>query len=176
MNSDTRSSVSRFIVLPSVPDQRSKCCKSLTPLALLNDSHRSLRRSRLITYFGIESKSQVISLISKNEKIAAIKIDNFVVDNFVSKMSGTTLTIQNNLIIINLEKIEQYLYDDSDKQKVVFLVNHLGGFNINYTNKTITLYLTIESMTSYMIDFNRGTSDSRVSQTNFENAIRMLGA
>lgn len=91
-------------------------------------------------------------------------------------MSGTTLTIQNNLIIINLEKIEQYLYDDSDKQKVVFLVNHLGGFNINYTNKTITLYLTIESMTSYMIDFNRGTSDSRVSQTNFENAIRMLGA
>ena len=94
--------------------------------------------------------------------------------NCVSKMSGTTLTIKNNLIIINLEKVEDNLFHDSDKQTVVFLAQFLGGFNINYSNRTVTLYLTLESMSSYSIDFDRGGIDTRISQTNFENAIKML--
>ena len=90
-------------------------------------------------------------------------------------MSGTTLTIKNNLIIINLEKVEDNLFHDSEKQTVVFLAQFLGGFNINYSNRTVTLYLTLESsMSSYSIDFDRGGIDARISQTNFENAIKML--
>jgi hypothetical protein len=89
-------------------------------------------------------------------------------------MSGTTLNIKNNLIIINLEKVEDNLFHDSDKQTIVFLAQFLGGFNINYSNRTVTLYLTLESMSSYSIDFDRGVIDTRISQTNFENAIKML--
>ena len=89
-------------------------------------------------------------------------------------MSGTTLNIKNNLIIINLEKVEDNLFHDSEKQTVVFLAQFLGGFNINYSNRTVTLYLTLESMSSYSIDFDRGGIDTRISQTNFENAIKML--
>jgi hypothetical protein len=89
-------------------------------------------------------------------------------------MSGTTVNIKNNLIIINLEKDEDNLFHDSDKQTVVFLTQFLGGFNINYSNRTLTLYLTLESMSSYNIDFNRGGIDARISQANFENAIKML--
>lgn len=92
----------------------------------------------------------------------------------VSKMSGTTLIIKNNLIIINLEKVEDNLFNDSEKQTVVFLAQFLAGFNINYSNRTLTLYLTLESMSSYSIDFDRGGIDTRISQTNFENAIKML--
>ena len=94
--------------------------------------------------------------------------------NCVSKMSGTTLTIKNNLIIINLEKVEDNLFHDSDKQTIVFLAQFLGGFNINYSNRTVTLYLTLENMSSYSIDFDRGGIDARISQANFENAIKML--
>ena len=94
--------------------------------------------------------------------------------NCVSKMSGTTLTIKNNLIIINLEKVEDNLFHDSDKQTIVFLAQFLGGFNINYSNRTLTLYLTLENMSSYSIDFDRGGIDQRISQANFENAIKML--
>lgn len=89
-------------------------------------------------------------------------------------MSGTTMCIQNGLIIINLEKIEDDVFGDADKQKVVFLSSMLGGFNINYTNRTITLYLTLESMSSYNIDFDRGGIDTRIAETNFESAVRML--
>jgi hypothetical protein len=89
-------------------------------------------------------------------------------------MSGTTLTIKNNLIIINLEKVEDNLFHDSDKQTIVFLAQFLGGFNINYSNRTVTLYLTLENMSSYSIDFDRGGIDARISQANFENAIKML--
>jgi len=96
------------------------------------------------------------------------------VKNCVSKMSGTTLTIKNNLIIINLEKVEDNLFHDSDKQTIVFLAQFLGGFNINYSNRTVTLYLTLENMSSYSIDFDRGGIDARISQANFENAIKML--
>lgn len=94
--------------------------------------------------------------------------------NYVSKMSGTTLIIKNNLIIINLEKVEDNLFHDSDKQTIVFLAQFLGGFNINYSNRTLTLYLTLENMSSYSIDFDRGGIDQRISQANFENAIKML--
>jgi hypothetical protein len=90
-------------------------------------------------------------------------------------MSGTTMVIQNNLIIINLEKIEEDVFHDADQQKVVFLVNHLGGFNINYSNRTITLYLTLDGMSSYHIDFDRGGIDTQIAQVNFQNAIRILG-
>lgn len=90
-------------------------------------------------------------------------------------MSGTTMVIQNNLIIINLEKIEEDVFHDAEKQKVVFLANHLGGFNINYSNRTITLYLTLDGISSYHIDFDRGGIDTRMAQANFENAIKILG-
>jgi hypothetical protein len=90
-------------------------------------------------------------------------------------MSGTTLTIKNNLIIINLEKVEDNLFNDSDKQTTVFLAQFLGGFNINYSNRTVTLYLSnLDGMSSYSIDFDRGGIDARISQANFENAIKML--
>jgi hypothetical protein len=89
-------------------------------------------------------------------------------------MSGTTMMIQGNFIIINLEKIEEDVFHDADKQTVVFLAKHLGGFNINYSNRTITLYLTLEGISSYNIDFDRGGIDSRISQINFDNAIKIL--
>jgi len=83
----------------------------------------------------------------------------------------TTLIINKTHIIINLEKIEDDVFSDSDKQTVVFLASFLGGFNINYTNRTITLYLTLKGMYSYNIDFDRGGIDSRIAQTNFDTAI-----
>jgi hypothetical protein len=89
-------------------------------------------------------------------------------------MSGTTMIIKGNFIIINLEKIEEDVFHDSDKQTVVFLANHLGGFNINYSNRTITLYLTLDGITSYNIDFDRGGLDTQITKANFENAIKML--
>jgi len=86
------------------------------------------------------------------------------------------MIIQNNLIIINLEKVDEDNFHDADKQKVVILTNYLGGFNVNYSNRTITLYLTLDGMSSYSIDFDRGVIDSRMAQANFEHAIKMLGA
>ena len=63
----------------------------------------------------------------------------FVVFSFM----GTTLIIVNNLIIINLDKIDTIsdTFIDGDKQTIVILISHLGGYTINYTEKTITLYL-----------------------------------
>ena len=90
-------------------------------------------------------------------------------------MNGTTLQIVNNLIIINLEKIEEDVFQDADKQKIVFLTSFLGGYNINYSSRTITIYLTLEGLSSYTIDFDRGGIDSRLSTRNFESAIAMLG-
>jgi hypothetical protein len=90
-------------------------------------------------------------------------------------MDGTTLQIVNNLIIINLEKIEEDVFHDSDKQKIVFLSSTLGGYNINYSSRTITLFLTLEGISSYTIDFDRGGIDMRLSTRNFEAAIAMLG-
>jgi hypothetical protein len=55
-------------------------------------------------------------------------------------------------------------------------MTHLGGFNINYNDRTITLYLTLKGLYSYTVDFDRGGIDSRIAQTNFESAIKMLGA
>lgn len=89
-------------------------------------------------------------------------------------MSGTTMIIKNASIIINLEKIEDDVFGDADKQTIVFLSSKLGGFNINYTNRTITLYLTLDATPSYNIDFDRGGIDTRIAETNFESAVRML--
>jgi hypothetical protein len=88
---------------------------------------------------------------------------------------GTTLQIINNMIVINLYEIEEDVFHDAEKQKVVFLVNHLGGFNINYTNRTITLFLTLKAMYSYTVDFDRGGIDSDIAQHNFNVAISQLG-
>jgi hypothetical protein len=88
---------------------------------------------------------------------------------------GTTLQIINNMIIINLYEIEEDVFNDHERQKVVFLINHLGGFNINYTSRTITLFLTLKGMYSYTVDFDRGGIDTEISQHNFNTAISQLG-
>ena len=88
---------------------------------------------------------------------------------------GTTLQIINNMIIINLYEIEEDVFNDHERQKIVFLINHLGGFNINYTNRTITLFLTLKGMYSYTVDFDRGGIDSEITQRNFNMAISQLG-
>ena len=90
-------------------------------------------------------------------------------------MTGTTLQITNTMIIINLDRIDD-TYIDSEQQKVVILASFLGGYNINYTTHTITLYLTLKGMYSYTIEFDRGDIDTHIIQTNFENAIKSLGA
>jgi len=89
---------------------------------------------------------------------------------------STTLQIINNMIIINLAKIEEDVFHDADKHKVVILANYLGGYNINYCNRTITLYLTLKGLYSYTIDFDRGGIDSRIAQVNFNNALTALGS
>lgn len=86
----------------------------------------------------------------------------------------TTLQIINNMIIINLPETPDD-YDNGEKQKMVILTQHLGGFNINYTGRTITLFLTLKGMYSYMIDFNRGPVDEITSIQNFNAAIALLG-
>ena len=85
-------------------------------------------------------------------------------------MVGTTLHIANNMIVIQIEKSED-MYDDGDKQTVMFLTSNLSGLSMNHTKKIITLFLNIRSIESYTIDFTRGNVDSKVSQANYESAL-----
>ena len=89
-------------------------------------------------------------------------------------MTGTTLQIVNNMIVIMHDKIDD-AYIDSDQQKVVILASFLGGYNINYTTRTIILYLTLKGMYSYTIEFNRGEIEEKDIKHNFENAVFSLG-
>jgi hypothetical protein len=97
---------------------------------------------------------------------------------YQTKMSiptiGTTLQIHNNLIIINLPKINEDIFSDADKQTLVILKSHLAGFNINYDSRSITLFLTISALESFNIDFDRGGIDSRIAQRNFDAAVALL--
>lgn len=88
---------------------------------------------------------------------------------------GTTLNIVNNLIVVNLDKIDTIsdTFIDGDKQTIVFLISHLGGYKINYTDKTIHLYLTLKELHNYEVDFKRG-SDRVIIQNNFDNAVAIL--
>jgi len=88
-------------------------------------------------------------------------------------MVGSTLQITNNVIIITHDKIDD-TYIDADCQKVVILASYLGGYNINYTTKTITLYLTLKGMYSYTIEFNRGLIPTHIIDDNFGKAITSL--
>ena len=88
---------------------------------------------------------------------------------------GTTLQILNNIIIINLPKVNEDIFHDADKQTLVILKSFLAGFNINFDSRSITLFLTIPSLESYNIEFDRGGVDSRIAQENFEKAISLLG-
>ena len=88
-------------------------------------------------------------------------------------MSGSTLTISNALIIITHDKIDD-TYVDSDCQKIIILSSYLGGYNINYTTKTITLYLSLKGMYSYTIEFNRGNIPTHIIDENFGKAITSL--
>ena len=90
-------------------------------------------------------------------------------------MPGTTLLITNNTIIISHDKIDD-AYIDSDQQKIVILASFLGGYNINYTTRTIILYLTLKGMYSYTIEFNRGDLEEQYIKHNFESAVFSLGA
>jgi hypothetical protein len=91
-------------------------------------------------------------------------------------VEATTLQINNNMIIINLSKIDEDVFHDSDKQKIVILLSYLGGYNINYCNRTITLYLSLKGLYSFTVDFDRGGIDSRISQANFNSAVALLGS
>lgn len=90
-------------------------------------------------------------------------------------MSGTSLQIANNMIVIQHEKTDNSMYDDGDKQTVVFLMPTLCGFNINHTKKIITLYLNIRGMESYTVDFNRGSADQTIIKNNFAQACSCFG-
>ena len=87
----------------------------------------------------------------------------------------TTLNIINNCIMINHQQIDDDIFSDADKQTIVFLANTLLGLNINETNRTITLFLTIKGMYSYNIDFDRGGIDSTIAQSNFDSAKNIIG-
>lgn len=89
---------------------------------------------------------------------------------------GTTLQIANNLIIIHLQQINEDVFPDADKQTLVFLSKHLAGFNINYSARSITLFLTVPAMESFNIDFDRGGIDTRIAQTNFESAVALISS
>ena len=91
-------------------------------------------------------------------------------------MARTTLNIVNNLIVIHLDKIENVdgVFIDCDKQTVVFLTTFLGGYIINYSDKSITLYLTLNGINSYEVDFKRGGGEREVIQANFDNAVAIL--
>jgi hypothetical protein len=87
----------------------------------------------------------------------------------------TTILVNNNCIIINLEKIEEDIFSDADKQTIVFIANSLVGLHINETNRTITLFLSIKGNYSYHIDFDRGGINSDIAQRNFDSAKILLG-
>ena len=89
-------------------------------------------------------------------------------------MSGTTLHITSQYVTINLPKIDNDGYSDSDKQTIVFLTSCLAGYSINYTNRSITLFLTLKGMYSYVIDFERGCPEHSIIQDNFDSAVAML--
>lgn len=86
----------------------------------------------------------------------------------------TTLQIINNMIVINLPENPDD-FDDCERQKLIISITHLGGFNINYTARTITLFLTLKGMYSYLVDFNRGEVNEQTSQSNFDVAVAQLG-
>lgn len=87
---------------------------------------------------------------------------------------GTTLSIVNNLIVINLDKFNTYdTFVNGDKQTIVILLSHLGGYTINYTERTITLYLTLKALQQYVVDFKRG-SERVIVQSNFDAAVGVL--
>lgn len=87
----------------------------------------------------------------------------------------TNVLVTNNCIIINLEKIQEDVFGDADKQTIVFLANYLVGLNINETERTITLFLSIKGNYSYHIDFDRGGINLDISQRNFDSAKLTLG-
>ena len=87
----------------------------------------------------------------------------------------TTLQIINNMIVINLPENPDD-YDNGEKQKLILNISHLGGFNINYTCRSITLFLTLKGMYTYLVDFNRSTDiDDAICQQNFNAAVAQLG-
>lgn len=90
-------------------------------------------------------------------------------------MSGTTLQIANNMIVINHEKTDNSMYDDGDKQTILILMTALCGLNINHTKKIITLFLNIEAMGSYTVDFTRGCTDQTIIKNNFTQACACFG-
>jgi len=87
----------------------------------------------------------------------------------------TSLQITQEYIIICLDKIEEDVFSNADKQRVVFLNRHLAGFNLNYTARTITFYFSVHGMNEYIVDFDRGGLDSRVARERFEEAAKILG-
>jgi hypothetical protein len=87
----------------------------------------------------------------------------------------TTVQVNSEYIIINLERIEEDVFSNADKQRIVFLMKYLAGFNINYSSRTITFYFTPQNMNDFVVDFDRGGIDSRVSLKNFEEAAKILG-
>jgi hypothetical protein len=91
-------------------------------------------------------------------------------------MVGTTLRITNNLIIIELDKVNtmENIFNDCDNQTVVFLTSVLGGYIINYCDKTITLFLTLKGINRYEIDFKRGSCERSIMQRNFDIAVSIL--
>jgi hypothetical protein len=72
----------------------------------------------------------------------------------------------------SLEKTNAYR--SGVNQPLLQILNNQN--NINYCNRTITLYLTLKGLYSYTIDFDRGGIDSRIAQVNFNNALTALGS
>ena len=87
----------------------------------------------------------------------------------------TNVLVTNNCIIINLEKIQEDVFGDADKQTIVFLASYLVGLNINETERTITLFLSIKGNYSYYIDFDRGGINLDIAQRNFDSAKLIIG-
>lgn len=86
----------------------------------------------------------------------------------------STLQIINNMIIINIVEDPED-FDNGEKQKYIISISKLEAININYTARTITLYLGINAMASFPIDFNRGEVSEHISLMNFNAAVAQLG-
>jgi len=83
--------------------------------------------------------------------------------------------IVNSKIMIHLEQLDEDVWgDDANEKTLVISTQYLAGFELDRTDHTITLYLTIKGLYSYTIDFHRGGIDKKQGKQDYENAVMYL--
>ena len=83
--------------------------------------------------------------------------------------------IVNNMIVIHLEELDEDIWGDEYEEKtVVISTNYLGGYELNSSSHTITLYLTLKGLYNYTVDFHRGNIDKKQAKKDYEDAVMYL--